>query len=134
MNFFNKAMMALSLAFACIALRANSQTTTPANPFSFRTDLIPPSPNAAALGKYGIVPVSLQTGIPNISIPITEAIGRELKVPVTLNYHNNGFKPSEEASWVGLGWSLDAGGVITRILRDKVDELVVDTGKYQNTN
>jgi hypothetical protein len=101
--------------------RLSAQTTNPTPQFALRTDLIPPSPNAASLGKYGTVPVSLQTGIPDISIPITTVVGKQLKLPVTLNYHNNGFKPSEEASWVGLGWSLDAGGVITRIVKDKVD-------------
>jgi hypothetical protein len=112
----------------------SAQTTNPSPQYSLRTDLIPPSPNAASLGKYGVVPVSLQTGIPNISIPLTEAAGKQLKIPVTLNYHNNGFKPFEEASWVGLGWSLDAGGVITRIIKDKVDEDQHVTNKYQDVD
>ncbi|SEP38543.1 hypothetical protein [Mucilaginibacter sp. OK283] len=114
--------------------KTNAQTTNPSSQFSLRTDLIPPSPNAASLGKYGIVPVSLQTGIPNISIPITEAVGKQLKIPITLNYHNNGLKPFEEASWVGAGWSLDAGGVITRIIKDKVDEDQHVTNKYQDVD
>ena len=135
MNFTQKALMAFSLAFVCISICANGQTPTPAPPFALRTDLIPPSPNAASLGKYGLVPVSLQTGIPDISVPITTAEGRQLKIPITLNYHHNGLKPAEEASWVGLGWSLQAGGVITRIVKDKVDELITGTNnKYNNVS
>ena len=35
-------------------------------------NVIPPSPTGAVLGKYGDVPVSLYTGIPDISIPVYE--------------------------------------------------------------
>ena len=131
---FSKIFFTLFIISSLFSLMKIYAQTTAAPPFALRTDLIPPSPNAASLGKYGIFPVSLQTGIPNISIPLTQAIGQQLKVPVTLNYNNNGFKPSEEASWVGLGFSLDAGGVITRIVKDKVDELTANSGMYVNDN
>jgi len=129
----------LTLLVLCFVLLLSFSTkvhaqTNPSSQFSLRTDLIPPSPNAASLGKYGIVPVSLQTGIPNISLPITEAVGKQLKIAITLNYHNNGFKPAEEPSWVGAGWSLDAGGVITRIVKDKVDEDQSVTKKYKDVD
>ena len=73
---------------------------------ALRTDLISPSPNAVALGKFGIIPVSLYTGVPDINIPLGVAEGRTLKVPISLSYHHNGLKTYEEASWVGLGWTL----------------------------
>ncbi|MBB3055591.1 hypothetical protein [Mucilaginibacter gotjawali] len=128
-------VLLLFVLVICFFSEAIAQTTpAPAPQFAFRTDLIPPSPNAASLGVYGIVPVSLQTGIPDISIPITVAKGQQLSVPITLNYHGGGFKPSQEASWVGLNWSLDAGGVITRIIQDKIDEFMPPAGSYDNTN
>ena len=76
--------------------------------------VIPPSPNAAALGKYGEIPVSLYTGTANINIPIYEIKANGLAVPVSLSYHPSGIRLDEESSWVGLGWVLNAGGVITR--------------------
>ena len=84
--------------------------------------IIPPSPTAAALGKYGDVPVGLYTGIPSISIPLYEINDGSLNLPISLNYHAGGIKVEEVASWVGLGWSLNAGGVITRQVRGLVDE------------
>ena len=33
-------------------------------------DVVHPAPNAAALGKYGDIPVSYHTGLPNISLPV----------------------------------------------------------------
>jgi hypothetical protein len=75
--------------------------------------VIPPSPEAAGLGKYGNVPVSLFTGSPQISIPLM-GLGSRYPLNISLSYHNSGFKPGEAASWVGLGWNLNAGGVVTR--------------------
>src|SRR5258706_15772099 len=73
----------------------------------------PPSPNATSLGKYGEVPVSYYTGIPNISVPLYSIKSRDLELPISLNYHAGGIRVEELASWVGLGWTLNAGGVIT---------------------
>src|SRR5580704_2162967 len=72
------------------------------------------SPTAASLGKFGDIPVSYHTGIPNISIPIYTVQAGALKLPISLSYHASGLKVQENASWVGAGWSLNAGGAITR--------------------
>ncbi|MFN8250249.1 MAG: hypothetical protein U0V75_00100 [Ferruginibacter sp.] len=39
-----------------------------------------------------------------------------------MSYHASGLKVEENASWVGAGWSLNAGGAITRTVKDKPDE------------
>ncbi|WP_300600663.1 RHS repeat domain-containing protein [Niabella sp.] len=74
--------------------------------------ITPHSPNVASLERYGSVPVSMQTGMPNISIPLFTIDLGSVKVPITLTYHNNGLKPDEIPSWVGLGWDLQAGGAL----------------------
>lgn len=76
--------------------------------------IISPSPNSASLGKYGEIPISPYTGVPNISIPIYTIKCGSIELPITLNYHASGIKVAEQSSWVGLGWSLNAGGVISR--------------------
>lgn len=85
--------------------------------------MIPQPPNAYSLGKYGDIPVSLYTGVPNISIPIFTMKNRDVSVDVSLSYHGSGNKVDEIASFVGLGWSLNAGGVITRVVRGKPESL-----------
>ncbi|MEM6799772.1 MAG: RHS repeat domain-containing protein [Bacteroidota bacterium] len=85
-------------------------------------DIIPPSPEAAALGKYGAVPVSQYTGIPNISIPLYNLQYKDISLPIGLSYHAGGFQVSEEASRIGLGWTLNAGGLISRNVRGSRDE------------
>ena len=82
------------------------------------------SPTAASLGKFGDIPVNLYTGTPSISIPLYELKGRKLSVPITLNYHASGIKVEEIAGWVGLGWALNAGGVITRTVIGIPDDQV----------
>src|SRR5438552_616203 len=73
-----------------------------------------PSPTAASLGKFGDIPVSLYTGIPEISVPLFTAKGKTLSLPVVLRYHAGGLRVEEIGGWVGMGWTLEAGGAITR--------------------
>ncbi len=83
---------------------------------------VPQSPNVASLGRYGDYPVNYYTGLPEISIPIYEAKSGSLSVPITLTYHAGGHRYTDQASWVGLGWSLSAGGQISRATVGKPDE------------
>ncbi|MEL7120506.1 MAG: DUF6443 domain-containing protein [Bacteroidota bacterium] len=91
-------------------------------------DVVMAAPNAAALGAYGDIPVSYNTGVPNISVPIYTVTEGKLSLPISLSYHAGGIRMGEPASWVGAGWSLNAGGVITRTVLGKPDE----NGGYYN--
>jgi hypothetical protein len=88
------------------------------------------SPNAASLGKYADIPVNYHTGIPQISIPVYNVKAGSLELPVSLSYHAGGIKMLEPSSWVGAGWSLSAGGVITRTVQGTPDEY--GTGNTSN--
>jgi len=85
-------------------------------------NIIPPSATAYALGNYGNVPVGLFTGSPNISVPLLTYKTNNLTLPFSLFYTSNGLKVDEVSSNVGLGWNLNFGGVITRMVRDRADE------------
>lgn len=90
--------------------------------YAQRNNVIAPSPQAASLGKFGEIPVNISTGAMNYSIPLLTLTEGSLSVPVSLAYNYNGFRPSEEPGWAGLGWSLNAGGVITRTVQGIKDE------------
>jgi hypothetical protein len=96
-----------------------------------KINIVPPSPNAASLGKYGDIPVSPYTGVPNIDIPIYEIVSGDIKVPISISYHASGIKVAEEASRVGLGWAINAGGVISRSVYGEDDFL---NAKYFDTS
>jgi YD repeat-containing protein len=87
-----------------------------------RPDAIPPSPTPAALGKFAETPVSLYTGTPSIGIPIWDIQAFDLTIPISLNYHAGGVRVDEVGSWIGIGWSLDAGGAVTRTVRGLPDD------------
>ena len=93
-------------------------------------DVVMPSPNAASLGKYGDIPVSYHTGVPNVGIPIYTLPEGSISLPISLSYHAGGVKVGEPCSWVGLNWSLQAGGMISRMVQGRVDE---SAGGYMST-
>lgn len=99
-----------------VALFLNKQQALGQDPYNL--NIIPPSPNAAALGKYGNVPVSLYTGTYNFSVPIYKykVPGRDFSLAVSLDYHASGVRVDEMASNVGQGWVLSAGGAISRTM------------------
>jgi len=114
--------LTLTLLLACISHVSYSQLP----------DFTPPSPEAAALGKYGEIPVNLYNGTTNISIPIYTIKGRDITLPITMSYHSGGIKVEEDASWVGLGWALSSGGVITRAVNGLDDFANGERGWYAN--
>ena len=117
-----KIALYLPLFLLLCSVVVNAQTTASTADMNNLRNVIAPSPNAAALGKYGEWPVNLNSGTPSINIPLYELKGRTLSVPIALTYHASGIKVGEKASWVGSGWSLQAGGVITRSVRGLPDE------------
>lgn len=80
------------------------------------------SPNAESYKVYGDIPVSLYTGIPQIKIPLYEIKTDYVNLDINLTYHSSGFKADNHPSWVGLGWNLNAGGVISRTVKYIPDE------------
>ncbi len=104
----------LMMVYAGVAQPSQSQ--------AFLPKLMPQSPDVASLNRYGSIPVNLFTGVPDISIPLFEINVGELKVPITLSYHAAGNRVTDNPSRVGLGWSVSAGGTISRKMMGKPDE------------
>lgn len=99
-----------------------------------KTDLptiIPPSPTVATLMKLEEVPVNNYTGTPDISIPLFNIIGNHgLAFNMSLNYSPSSVKKEEIAGYTGLGWSLLAGGSISRTVRDIPDDAYVIANNF----
>lgn len=104
----------LILADNLSAQIANSRYFIP-NPF-------PLAPNSTAFTKYGDYKVNYYTGVPDISINLFTAKSGSLELPITLSYHASGNRVSDVASWVGLGWSVSAGGSISRKVMGMPDD------------
>lgn len=79
-------------------------------------DLNFPSPNAASLGNFTECPVSLFTGLPQITIPLHQMQGKRISVSISLGYHGGGIRPELHPGWTGNGWDLVAGGLLRELL------------------
>ncbi len=95
---------------------------------NFLPEVVPPSPEAAALSRFTEVPVSHYSGLANVSIPIHTISVKGIQIPISLSYHGRGVKVSETAPRTGMGWSLTYGGDVSRQIRGKADD-----GAGQNT-
>lgn len=84
------------------------------------------SPEVANLGMYGTIPVSHYTGIPDISIPLYDIKVGDYVLPLSVSYHLASVKPNLPAGIFGMGWSLMAGGYITRTVNCVYDEMCED--------
>jgi hypothetical protein len=58
--------------------------------------------------------VNLATGDLAYTIPVMTVPGPGMGFPIVLNYHA-GIQPEQEATWVGLGWNLEAGAITRQI-------------------
>ncbi len=104
----------LSLALLTPLMKSIAQSV-PQPPKEFASIKIPPSPEAAQLGKYGEVPVSLYTGALNYSIPLATISSGRLTIPVSLDYSTDGgIVVSNIANNVGLGWSIGGLSLVSR--------------------
>ncbi len=84
--------------------------------------IVPVSPEAASLGKFGDLPINLSIGKLDFTIPLyTIEIG-DFSYPIYLQYNNLGLMPDEDPSIVGFGWTLSAEGMISRQVRGLNDE------------
>ena len=118
--------------FVSITTTAYTQQDNGQAMTNLRTDIIPHSPEAEAMGKYGVLPVTLYSGLPSITVPIYDLKTPNLDLPFSLSYNYNGYKPNEIPTWAGIGWSVQGGGSIIRIVKGQVDESMGTNGHYDD--
>lgn len=80
------------------------------------------TPTAQDLGKYGEIPMNLYTGRANVSIPIYQTVQKDVPLNISLTYDTGGMLLNQLPSWTGHGWTLCAGGCITRKQQGYYDE------------
>lgn len=108
----------LCLALFLLGAGLQAQTFAPLSPYGNIT----PSVETFTMTRYGALVPSLYTGAMSFSVPIYTYSDPDFTIPVSLEYNYDGYKPSQHSGTVGLGWSLNCGGVITREIRGLPDE------------
>lgn len=72
--------------------------------------------------SYLDVQNSIFYGRYNYSLPLYEIKIGGITIPITLSYSSGGLKVEEDATDVGLGWSLSAGGLISREVKGGIPD------------
>lgn len=80
------------------------------------------SPTSTSLCSFVNFPSSSYTGAVDINVPLWIMKGKNIQVPISLNYNSSGVMPENKPGWVGQNWSLSCGGVITRTIRGGLND------------
>lgn len=84
--------------------------------------VIPPSPTAFEFSTYGNNPLNGSSGAFQQNIPILNFSVGDIDQTISLNYFSSGVPIDKLAGVVGMDWNLNAGGVISRVVKDFTDE------------
>jgi hypothetical protein len=109
-----------SVTFTLLASSAFSQGKEIKS--DYYANLSPKTPSASSLGAFGNTKVNYYTGFPEIALDLMTLQGRDLSLPVTLNYDASGIRVDELSGMTGIKWNLNAGGYIERSLKNLPDE------------
>ena len=84
----------------------------------------PNTPAASALDQIKSISggVNLYNGSQSSSIPLYTLQARDISMPIGLSSQNNGLKVDDMGGLMGQNWSLNAGGVVTRVANGLPDE------------
>lgn len=83
---------------------------------------VEPSPNSTSLVRGVSENVDLYTGRLGVGIPLISLRSGEIDFNISLQGNVNSHRVNDIASWVGMGWNLNAGGSITRVMKSLPDE------------
>ena len=108
----NKKPNILSVFLSLLSISALAQ---------INTEIIRPSVNASQFDIAVKAETALSKGQLSLNIPLLELKGKGYDLPISLAFYSGDVTFTSEASSVGLGWALLAGGVITKTTRGSDD-------------
>lgn len=88
----------------------------------YNPNFTPPSPEAFNFTKISDIPVNESSGNALVDIPLYTFEAGKLKLPISISHSGGAVRVDDDNTWTGIGWQLNAGGVITRTVNDKADE------------
>lgn len=122
--FLRKQMLLLGAHFIYAIAGFSQSSVTSSGIDAF--EKIPKTPSVASFAKMKEFPVNLNSGLIDVSIPLYTIRTGSIELPIYLSYAGGGIRVNELASRVGMGWSLNAGGVITKQING-LDDMYAET-------
>ena len=107
-----------TIAIFLCALTSNAQSLEPFSGYGS----VSPGAEAYSMTRYGTITPSLYTGAMDYSLSLYTYQDEDFTIPISLDYYFDGMKPAMASGIVGLGWSLNCGGVITRDVMGVADD------------
>ncbi len=108
----SKKLYILSIVISLWSISASAQ---------IEADISRPSANAEQFGIALKAESALSKGQLSLNIPLMELKGKGYDLPISLSFYNGDVTACTEASPIGLGWALMAGGVIATTIRGADD-------------
>jgi YD repeat-containing protein len=93
-----------------ISLSTYAQSPPPAD----APRVVPATPNATKMTEYYAQRPNMYTGTASVNIPLYTIDFEGWPLPLSITYNATGIRTNEEAGEIGLGWALNATGVISR--------------------
>ncbi len=78
------------------------------------------------------VSVNLLTGQPSVVIPVYNIARGAVSCPISIVYSSSGMKPKDVEGTAGMGWQLQAGGSVSRVVRGLPDDAYEDNAGNKN--
>ncbi|MGZ3929530.1 MAG: hypothetical protein ACXVJG_21415, partial [Mucilaginibacter sp.] len=84
--------------------------------------------SATASAQVSVDPL---TGTGSMVIPIYTVHSGQVSLPISLSYTANGVKPKDVEGTAGIGWQLNIGGQVSRVVRGLPDDCTKDNSNNQ---
>lgn len=122
MGFYSKFTMFLTVVVLTTKIAAQDASMYRGAGEATLPSVVNPSPNSSSLIRTISENVDLYTGKLSVNLPLYDLKARDIEIPISLSSNVNAHQINDVGSWVGLGWNLNAGGVITRVMKSLPDE------------
>jgi hypothetical protein len=116
--------MKLPLIIICSLFLVSQSVCGQESPSEANTlpNIIPPAPDAFAIGKFGSNPIGLFSGTVSYGLPLYNIKLNGITIPISVSYNSNGVRVDEVSSRIGMQWKMDFAGVINRTIVGNPDE------------
>lgn len=107
------------ISFMLLSTPLPAQSETDYTP---STNVVPPSLEHYFFTRYGNLDISGNDGAFAHRIPVYKMSSGDINLDINLTYYSDGVKVNDIAGLVGMNWNLNAGGMVTRVVRGLPDE------------
>ena len=115
-------LLALFLLLGITPIMHAQETPNYVIPRTIQDETVLPSTSVSTFNFYKEPALSLNTGTAHINIPLYQWNIGNYPFEISLSYSTQGIKVDDINDAIGLGWSLNAGGSIRRVILGRPDE------------